>query len=251
VRRRERARFGGRRVVAAEAAPAADGQDRQLATARRDDGLAQRAVAVARDRAARDELLQSRLEVRLEQARRLLQVAREHRAVLVERGEQVARGAGDLLVRGRRGELHPVRELGARKQTDRRRLDRRRAAAPQATPRDLARERELVEPLAPERPHPARQHLRLPRGSRHFEPGELLDQREQPLRSVDLVESVFVRPEVLPPREEAQEIRRADRLDLLAQLLQRVAVDARRAGARTSAPCRSPACQHDALLLRA
>ena len=68
-----------------------------------------------------------------------------------------------------------------------------------------------------------RQHVVLPARRRQLEALELLDHRRQALGALDLV----LAGDVLPMEQEAHEVGRADRLDLRAQAIERVAVDAR------------------------
>ena len=78
-------------------------------------------------------------------------------------------------------------------------------ASPEPAPRDLARERELVQPFAPVAAHARRQDAALPRGRGNLESRELRDDLRDAARAVEAVLGV----RVLPAREEAQELRTA------------------------------------------
>ena len=64
--------------------------------------------------------------------------------------------------------------------------------------------------------------LAFPGGGGGLEAGELLDDRGHAARPVELVRGI----DVLPAGQEVQELRGGDGLDLLAQPVERVAVDA-------------------------
>ena len=111
----------------------------------------------------------------------------------------------------------------AQQQRHRRSAQRRLRAWREPAPGNAAAEAQAVELLGAVVGHARRQHVVLPGRRRHLEAFELLHHRGQPLGAAQLV---FAR-DVLPVQQEAQELRRADRLDLRAQAVQRVAVDAR------------------------
>ncbi len=84
-------------------------------------------------------------------------------------------------------------------------------------------EAQIVEPGELVVFEPRRQDLRLPRRRRRLETLQLRDDGVEGVRSLPLL----ARHEVLPSKQEAQEILARDRLDFSAQPLHRVAVDAR------------------------
>src|SRR5262245_9531967 len=81
--------------------------------------------------------------------------------------------------------------------------------------------------------------MRLPRGDRGLESGEEPQRLRDPARPVEPP----VRMDPLPRRQEADEVRRRDRLDLASQAVERVAMDP-----REQAPLapHSPATEADA-----
>ena len=103
------------------------------------------------------------------------------------------------------------------------------AARAQAEPRphDLAGEAEIVEPLRPIAGHAGGQHRLLPRARGQLEALELLDRRQEAAPPLAL----GARRDVLPAEEEADVVLRRHGLDLLAQALRGVAMDARQEAA--------------------
>ena len=110
----------------------------------------------------------------------------------------------------------------ALQQRDRRAAQRRAATRRQAPPRHPAAQAELIELLGTVVRHARGQYVVLPPGGGELETLELLDDRGKAFHALHLI----LAGDVLPVEEEAQEIGRADRLDLRAQLVQRVAVNA-------------------------
>ncbi len=169
--------------------------------------------------------------------RGLRELLGEHRAALVERAQGLARRASQgALVRrgslaageaGEAGERGPRVDLVARDEAHRGAPHGARGAPPEPPPRDLAREGDLVEPLALVPADARRQHARLPGGRRHLEAGELAHDRGHAPRPLELVLLVHV----LPGDEKSQEIGRGDGLDLPAKAVEGVAVDARQQAA--------------------
>ena len=82
---------------------------------------------------------------------------------------------------------------------------------------------QIVEPRHVVGVETRRQQLRFPRGDRRLEALQLADHRVERVRPF----AALVRDEVLPAEEEPHEVLRADGLDLLAQALDRIAMDAR------------------------
>ena len=93
---------------------------------------------------------------------------------------------------------------------------------PQARPCDPSGEAEIIEPGWFVLGDTRRQDLGFPGASRRLEPFELADDRFDGVRPFHL----GVGRDPLPAEQEAQEVARGDRLDLRAQSLDRVAVDA-------------------------
>ena len=106
--------------------------------------------------------------------------------------------------------------------------DRRR----QARPADLSRETQLIEPLATVGGDAGGQDALLPRPRRQLEALKLLHHRQQPLAPLPL----GARHQVLPAQQEAHEVSSADRLDLAAQTLLCVEMDAGEQAARAEFP---------------
>src|SRR3989454_6781266 len=125
----------------------------------------------------------------------------------------------------------------APEQRNRCRADRTSPAIPQSEirnpqlaqppPRDLPRQAQRVEPQWIVVLDPRGQSLGLPGPSRDLEAVEEIEHRREPFGSLGA--RAFGHP--LPPQEEAQEVRRGDGLDLLAQPIERVAMDARQQAA--------------------
>src|SRR5579862_2684532 len=131
----------------------------------------------------------------------------------------------------RRGaECRPKPQVAPRQQHDRRRPYRRGAALAatatrgEARPYEAARQALLIEPGGLVLADPARQQLRLPRAGRRLETLELREDH------TDRIGALHPRlaGDPLPFEQEAQEVARIDRLDLSAQSLDGVAVDARK-----------------------
>ena len=117
-----------------------------------------------------------------------------------------------------------------RQDRDRRRPQRRRSsvaacavAGAQAHPGEMSRQAPFVEPGRVIVGEPRRQDLRLPCGGRRFEAFELGQDRIERLRAGH----PRFRRDALPGEQEAQEVARRHRLDLGAQALDGVMVDAR------------------------
>ena len=98
----------------------------------------------------------------------------------------------------------------------------RRRRRRQPTPGDLPRETQAVEPQRVVLAEPGRKHVGFPGTRGHFVAIEQLEHRAEPFRSL----GPGVRCDALPPQQEPHEVRRRDRLDLLAQPVERVAMDA-------------------------
>src|SRR5439155_3804349 len=110
----------------------------------------------------------------------------------------------------------------AKEERDRRAAQRRAVAWCETPPGHAARKAELVELLGPIVPDARRQHVVFPAGGRELEAFQLLDGRRQAFHALHLIFAGGV----LPVEQEAQELGCADRLDLGAQLVERVAMDA-------------------------
>ena len=93
----------------------------------------------------------------------------------------------------------------------------------QAPPADAAREAERVEPRRIVADDARRKDRALPGAGRRFEALKVGDHARQARLAVELAAG----PDVLPAEEEAQEVGGADRLDLAAQAVEHVPVDAR------------------------
>jgi hypothetical protein len=93
----------------------------------------------------------------------------------------------------------------------------------QARPAGATRQTQAVEPLRIVVGHARGQDIELPRGGRDLAPVELLEHLREAARAGDALRLGHV----LPVEQEAHEVRRRDRLDLRAQAVQRVAMDAR------------------------
>src|SRR5262249_11481936 len=100
---------------------------------------------------------------------------------------------------------------------------RLRLGARAAAPHDLAGEAELVEERRVVAGDARGKDVLLPGADRRLDAGEGLDDRQEPGDPVEL----RARRGVLPARQEAVEVGRADRLDGAAQPPERQAVDAR------------------------
>jgi hypothetical protein len=121
-----------------------------------------------------------------------------------------------------RGQSRPGLHVLPQDQADGRPAGHGQAGPPEASPGDLAGEGELVQPLALVAADARGQEARLPGRGRRLEPRELLDRRRHAARALELVGGVHV----LPGGQEVQELGGGDGLDLLAQAVERVAVDA-------------------------
>ena len=109
-------------------------------------------------------------------------------------------------------------------QRDRRGAQRHFAlAGREPAPGDAAAEAEAVDLLGAVVADPRREHVVFPRCRRQLEALELLDDRGQPFGAFQLL----ARRDMLPMQQEAHEVGRGDRLDLGAQPVQRVAMNAR------------------------
>src|SRR5207302_8165273 len=177
--------------------------------------------AVRRSDARTRQLGKPALDKSRQQPGGLHQLVEERSAALLQRLSdrgRLSRESGTRI--GRR--LPDVGVL-ALEQRDRRAAQRRAATRRQAPPRHPAAQAELVELLAAVTRDARRQHIVLPAGGGELVAFELLDDRREPFRALHLI----VARDVLPVKEEAQEIGSADRLDLGAQPVERVAMDAR------------------------
>ena len=110
----------------------------------------------------------------------------------------------------------------AQQQRDRRAAQRCAAAGREASPGHPAAETQLVELLGAVVGNARGQDVVFPARRRQLEAFELLDHRRQAFGALHLVFA----GDVVPVEQEAQEVARAHRLDLGAQAVQRVAVDA-------------------------
>src|SRR5579883_1545877 len=127
-------------------------------------------------------------------------------------------------------ERHPERHAASLQQGDRRRAHRRSGgcAAVRGARRDEPRPRALTGKALGVEPgwlifcNAGRQDLRLPRACRRFKPLEGSEDRRQRIWSFQ--SRVLRHP--LPGKQKAQEVARRNRLDLGAQALDRVMVDA-------------------------
>src|SRR2546430_2249871 len=130
---------------------------------------------------------------------------------------------------GRGGERPPGRSPLPPEERDRGRANRsglmavRGTGGRHATPRDLTRETQPVEPQRIILLEPGGQHVRFPRPGGDCAPVREVEHRGRPLRPLG------PRPvgHPLPAEQEAKKVRRRDRLDLPAQPVERVTVDAR------------------------
>ena len=212
------------------AAATAAARDR-LALARRHQQCAQAVEAIGRDQAQRHQLGQRLLELRSQQAALLQQLVEERGAV---GGHEIDDGlgarAGARRIGGRRGRA-PERRVATGDHGDRGRAHGRRPAvaaggAPvarrQADPGGMARQAACVEPGRPVVGEPGRQDLAFPRTGGRAVAFELGDDGVEGLRSLDL----RIRRHALPLEEKAQEVARGHGLDLGAQPLDRVVMDA-------------------------
>ena len=148
----------------------------------------------------------------------------------------------------------------AAEQRHRCRTNRTRLSAPRSPfriphlteppPRHLPRQAQGVEPQRIVVLDPRGQHLGLPGPGRDLEAVEEIEHRREPFGPLGT--RALGHP--LPPQQEAQEVRRSDGLDLLAQPIERVAVDARQQAAlaplQLLAPRREAAAQHEPLMLQ-
>src|SRR5262249_32000147 len=147
---------------------------------------AQAAERVARDPAVADELGQTHLEVTGQQPRGALELLGEAGAPPVEDGEDRpgVRRALPLLRLERRESL-PHLDVLAQDQADRRGADRRVAGPPEAPPRDLPREGEMVERVGAEVAKAGAQERRLPLRRRGLEPRQLAHDLVEAARAVE------------------------------------------------------------------
>ena len=97
----------------------------------------------------------------------------------------------------------------------------------QPPPRYLSRQTQGVEPQRVEILDPRGEDFGFPRSRRDFEAVEEIEHRREPFRPLGA--RAFRDP--LPPQQEPREVRRGDGLDLLAQPIERVAVNARQQAA--------------------
>src|SRR5439155_10135117 len=83
-------------------------------------------------------------------------------------------------------------------------------------------ERQLVQPLAPISAHAAREDVRFPRSGGNFESGELFEHLGNTARAIE--HRVFI--DVLPARQVPEELASAGGLDLAAERVDGVTMDA-------------------------
>src|ERR1043166_4359459 len=121
----------------------------------------------------------------------------------------------------------------------------------QPAPRDLSRQAQPIEPEGVVVAEPRRQHVRFPGSRGHLVTVELLQHRRESFRSL----GARLGRGALPAQQEPHEIRRGDRLDFLAQPVERVPMDpgeqAALAPLELGAPRREPAAQREPLALGA
>src|SRR5882672_2016014 len=212
------------RGAAAQRAAAAE----TAAPALRREQRAQAVERVGSHEPARDELAQGFLDLHAQQTTALHELEEEQRAALVQRLQHALGGAGQALARGRDDERAPERRRGARHDRDRRRghgaraARRRGAARPRPPPDEFTRAAELIEQRRTVVREPRRQHLALPDRGRQREALELAEHGGQRLAAL-----APLLAEALPMEEESLVVGERGGLDLAAQPLQRVAVDAR------------------------
>ena len=115
-----------------------------------------------------------------------------------------------------------VRVLPEKEGDRRRRPELQQLRTRQSSPSDLAGEAEHVEPRRIVAIETRRQHRPLPRAGRHLESVEERDRLAHAVEPGQLAAVV----DVMPREQEPHEVRRRDRLDLRAQPIERVAMDA-------------------------
>ena len=203
----------------------------RAALARGHEQRAQAGEAVGVDDAERNEFRERLLELRRQQAGRADQFIEERGAVAADRVRD------HLRARGQRNFLNegapvPVLGIAPREQCDRRAAHRCGAALAvraitiarrQPPPSDAAGEAAVVEPLGLVAGKPRGQDFALPgRGGR----GEALELLHQRLDRLGAFHAGVIR-HALPREQETQEVARGDRLDLGAQALEGIAMNAR------------------------
>ena len=197
----------------------------------RREQCAQSGEAVGVHEPQHDQLGERILDLRAQHARRLDDLVVEAGAVSppdsrrrLGRARTHRRG-----LRRRRHRAIPQPEIAPRQQRDRRRADRagvsrgdtRRCG--EARPHGASGETQIVEPGEVVVVEPRRQDLGFPRRRGRLEALELRDQRRQRVGTF----APLAGNDVLPATEKAHEILRRDRLDLLPQPLDGIAMDAR------------------------
>ena len=210
------------------ATPAA--RDR-LALARRHQQRAQAVEAVGRDQPERDQFRQGLLELGAQQAAVLQQLVEERGAVgrhEIDDGLSARAGVRRL---GRHRQRAPERGVAAGDQGDGGRAHGGRPAVAvggatvarrQADPRGMSGQASGIEPGRPIVGEPRRQDLAFPGAGGRAEAFELGDDRVEDLRPLDL----RIGRNALPLEKKAQEVARGHGLDLGAQPLDRVVMDA-------------------------
>ena len=217
---------GGRTGAAAPARVPA--RARAAARLRRRDQRAQAREPVAGDAARAHQLPERVLGLAAQAVRALDDVVEEAGARLAQ--EARARRApapkgrpsasGSVVARRQQPvQIAPPHDRDRRRAAGR----HRRLARRQASPRQLARQAEPVEPRAVVTDHARRQHLALPGAGGDLAALQLRDHLRQPAASLQR----RPRAHVLPREQEAHVVGRGRRLDLLAQAVEHAAVDAR------------------------